>query len=123
MKPKITVITPFLNGENFVDEYIEMLKNQTFRNWVCFLIDDGSSDKSVYKIKKIISNDSRFFLIKGKYKKISKGPSEARNFGLKFVKTDLVAFCDIDDLWHYQKLEQSWRVNIWLELLIQEYLQ
>ena len=99
------------NYGNYLKDADDSVLKQTYKNWELFIIDDGSSDKSVYKIRKNISKDSRFFLIKGKYKKISKGPSEARNFGLKFVKTDLVAFCDIDDLWHYQKLEKQIRFH------------
>ena len=76
MKPKITIITPFLNSENFVNEYINMLKKQTFKDWICFLIDDGSTDLTFTKIKKIIQFDPRFILKKGLYKKLRIGQAK-----------------------------------------------
>ena len=111
MEKALTIITPFLNGGLFVKEYIKMLKMQTFKNWVCFLIDDGSIDNSAELIKENSSGDSRFILFKRHHNKLGNGPGEARNYGLKFVETELVAFCDIDDLWHPNKLDKQLRFH------------
>ena len=69
------------------------------------MVDDGSTDNGEQDLHRIVSGDSRFILLSNESLKTWPGPASARNFGLSSVKTPLVAFCDVDDLWHPQKLE------------------
>lgn len=77
---------------------------QNYCNWVCLLIDDHSTDGSDSLLQTLTSEDPRFLLYKNPYENSGPGPASARNFGLSLVTSDLVAFCDIDDLWHPDKL-------------------
>jgi len=101
---QISIITAFRNSQKFIPDYVQMILRQTHSNWVCYLIDDNSSDGSYCEALSYISCDPRFKLMSLPFIS-SSGPSEARNFGLSQVNTELVAFCDIDDLWHPSKLE------------------
>ena len=100
----VSIITAFKNSKRFIPDYINMLLRQTHLSWVCFLIDDNSSDGSFSEARLLTRSDPRFCLISLPFR-TSPGPSEARNYALSLVTTELVAFCDIDDLWHPRKLE------------------
>lgn len=45
-KPRVSVITPFLNAERFIQEAIESVLAQTYDSWELMLVDDGSADGS-----------------------------------------------------------------------------
>lgn len=105
MSPIITVITPYLNAQNHINDYISMLQRQSLSNWCAILIDDGSVDKSTDCLYELSKLDQRFTLLtRPGSKPLNSGPAAARNFGIKHVTTPLVAFCDIDDIWHPDKL-------------------
>ena len=101
---QVSIITAFKNSKRFIHEYIDMLLRQTHVSWVCYLIDDNSSDGSFSAARLLTRSDPRFRLISLPFR-TKPGPSEARNYALSLVTTELVAFCDIDDLWHPRKLE------------------
>ena len=103
--PSVSIITPFFNASQYVTQYVRSMQCQSYRNWVCLLIDDHSTDNSNLIFKTLISDDPRFRLYKNPDQLLSPGPASARNYGLSLVTSDLVAFCDIDDLWHPSKLE------------------
>lgn len=103
--PSVSIITPFFNASHYVTQFVRSMKCQNYTNWVCLLIDDHSTDNSNLILKSLISDDSRFLLYKNPEQHSSTGPASARNYALSLVNSDLVAFCDIDDLWHPSKLE------------------
>ena len=63
----ISIIIPVYNAEKFLDETINTVLNQTYKNFELILVNDGSKDKSVDVIKKY--NDKRIKLIDNKNKK------------------------------------------------------
>jgi len=108
LKPEVSIITPYLNAEPFLLKLIENIQGQTFKNWELLLIDDDSSDKGASKVEHVASRDPRVKPLRSpiKREKITRiGPWFARNYGLKHAQADLIAFLDVDDLWHPQKLE------------------
>ena len=66
----IKIITCFWNPGEFINKCINSILNQTYTNFKVFLVDDMSTDNSAQIIKNLIANDSRFFLIENKEKKL-----------------------------------------------------
>jgi len=107
MKPVVSVITPYRNAEKFLLRFVSSIQAQTRTDWACIMVDDGSSDNGPNLLRNIVSSDSRFHLIKNTFSKSWPGPASARNCALAMVRTELVAFCDVDDIWHPEKLERQ----------------
>jgi len=104
-RPRVSVITPYRNGARFLNGFVAMLQAQTFAHWCCLLVDDGSSDGGPQLAAALTDADPRFVLLhRAGAKPAGSGPAAARNLALAQVETPWVAFCDIDDLWHPQKL-------------------
>ena len=70
-RPFFTVITSFYNSEKYFCKYISKLKDQTFSNWECILIDDYSEDNAYEKVSELIENDGRIKLYKNMFKEVS----------------------------------------------------
>lgn len=104
MNPKLTVITPVYNAEEFLGETIESVLNQTYENFEYLLIDDCSTDSSAAIIKKYEEKDARI-----KYIKLNEnsGAAVARNKGLEKARGRYIAFVDSDDIWYPEKLEKQ----------------
>lgn len=100
-QPEISIIVANYNCATFLPDSLNSVKNQTFKNWECIIIDDGSTDDSVKVIKKLIKNDNRFKLITSKHA----GVSKARNIGLDTATGEYIAFLDSDDCYTQNALE------------------
>jgi len=93
MIPKISVIMPVYNAENFLKDSIESILNQTFKNFEFLIINDGSTDKSL----KIINSykDKRIKVIN---QKKNRGVAFCMNFGIKTALGEYIARMDADDI-------------------------
>jgi teichuronic acid biosynthesis glycosyltransferase TuaG len=93
---------PVYNAENFIDEAILSVINQTFVNWALILVDDCSNDNSATKCQFYASSNDNIF-----YFKLNRNSKQAiaRNYGISESKGEYVAFMDADDIWHPMKLE------------------
>jgi glycosyltransferase involved in cell wall biosynthesis len=100
-QPIVSVIVTCFNQESFILEALESINNQSFRNWECIIIDDGSSDKSAVVCQSWIAKDSRFKYI---YQHNS-GVSAARNLGFKHAQGKYIQFLDGDDFLLPDKLK------------------
>lgn len=106
-QPEVAIITPFRNAECFIDQFCLMLQAQVYSNWLCLLVDDCSTDASISRLKPYLDRDPRFQLLYSDRScdaQSTSGPSYPRNSALDHVSSPLTAFCDIDDLWHPEKL-------------------
>lgn len=101
--PKVSIIMPAYNAENYIGKSVKSVLDQTFKNWELIIIDDGSSDRTAEICKKYVSLDNRIIYV---FQENSK-QATARNNGLKIAKGDIIAFLDSDDLWLPTKLELS----------------
>lgn len=101
--PLISVIIPCYNYASYLPDSIGSIMNQTYQNWECLVIDDGSTDNSREIIETFCAQDSRikYFL------QTNSGPTVARNNGLKMAKGEFIQFLDADDLIESQKLEKQ----------------
>ena len=91
---------PAFNVENFIEESIKSVLEQTYSNFELIIVDDGSTDNTVNYIRKYSESDQRVLLLEQK----NSGPGIARNKGLKYAKGDLICFIDSDDLFHKDRL-------------------
>lgn len=99
----ISIIVPFFNSSLTIKHTLKSISNQSFKDFECILIDDGSFDKSRSIVEEFINNDKRFKL----YENPQKGVVSARNYGIKKSKGRFLTFLDSDDLWHPFFLEES----------------
>ena len=77
-----------------MESFISQLKNQTCPDFVCILVDDGSTDKSYKNCVKAIGDDERFSVIRHEK---NKGLGAGRITGLEQVQTEYLTFMDPDD--------------------------
>ena len=97
-KPKISVLMPVYNGEQFLDKSIKSVLEQTFNNFEYIIINDGSTDDSLKIIKSY--EDSRIKIIN--FSK-NMGITAALNNGLNVAKGDYIARQDQDDISHPER--------------------
>ena len=90
----ITICTSFYNVEKYMESFISQLKNQTCPDFICILVDDGSTDKSYKNCVKAIGDDERFSVIRHEK---NKGLGAGRITGLEQVQTEYLTFMDPDD--------------------------
>ncbi len=92
----ISVILPAYNRENFIENCIDSVLNQTYTDFELLVIDDGSEDSTVEVIERLMNKDSRIKLIKASHK----GVSSARNLAIENAKGEYIFFIDSDDYIH-----------------------
>lgn len=93
-KIMLTIVVPAYNVENYIEQCLNSLINQTDKDFQIILIDDGSTDNTASICKKYESESNG--LIKYVYQE-NQGLGAARNEGLKYVDTPYVSFLDSDD--------------------------
>ena len=91
--PLITVIVPVYNKEKYVTQLINSIKAQRYREYECFLIDDGSTDDSGLICDTLTEGDSLFTVIHIQ----NGGVSHARNTALELAVGEFITFVDSDD--------------------------
>lgn len=102
----IGVVVPVYNAESYLDDCVRSISLQNHADWRCVFIDDGSSDASVERLRKLVGNDERFNVVM----QANAGPGAARNAGYLAMKhrwpqIGRVIFFDADDVWHHDALE------------------
>ena len=93
MDKRISVIIPVFNTACYLQECIDSLIKQTYKNLEIILVDDGSTDNSLSICRGYASNDSRIIVIQ----KENGGQASARNLGLDYATGDYITFLDSDD--------------------------
>lgn len=94
MKPKISVIVPIYNVEEYLDKCLDSLVNQTLKDIEIILINDGSPDNSEKIVKKYIKEYGEKIIY---HKKENEGQGIARNYGIDLAKGEFISFVDSDD--------------------------
>lgn len=93
MQPKISIIVPIYNKEDYLEECLDSITGQSLREIEILAIDDGSTDSSRCIVERYVSDDPRVHLVAQE----NKGVSFARNRGIEEAKGEYLAFCDPDD--------------------------
>lgn len=91
--PKVSVIVPVYNVEQYLDRCVESLIAQTYKNIEIILVDDGSHDTSPQKCDAWADRDDRIYVIH----KSNGGASDARNVGIDASHGEFIMFVDSDD--------------------------
>ncbi len=100
-KNKVSIIVPCFNQSQFLDECLTSVYNQTYQNWECIIVNDGSTDNTHIIARQWLEIDKRFKYVR----KENGGLSSARNLGLSEANGDFIQFLDSDDLLNEKKLE------------------
>lgn len=93
MQDKVSVIVPIYNVEQWLDDCVNSIVKQDYRNIEIILVDDGSTDNSGIICEEWKQKDERIIVIHKK----NGGLSSARNAGLDICQGDYVTFVDSDD--------------------------
>ena len=98
--PAISVVVPAFNAARFIDACLDSVAAQTFADWECIVVDDGSQDGSAERAE--ARRDDRFRVLR----QTNAGVATARNRGLHAARGGAVLFLDADDLLHCSALER-----------------
>ncbi|WP_405306628.1 glycosyltransferase family 2 protein [Methanobrevibacter sp.] len=102
--PLVSIIIPVYNTEEYLEDCLDSLCNQTLKNIEIICIDDASNDNSSEILNHYVNSDDRIKLLKNKF---NQGQSISRNRGLEIATGEYVTFLDSDDLMQkdaYEKL-------------------
>jgi len=102
--PKVSVITPAYNAEQYLDKTIESVLAQTFLDWEMLIVDDCSLDHTYELASSYADKDTRIKVIKAPK---NGGVAAARNIALSVADGQYIAFLDSDDIWLPNKLEKQ----------------
>ncbi len=97
-QPEISIIVPTYNRCDSTINAIESILSQTYQNFEIIIVDDGSADNTGAELQQQFGNQIRYIF------QPNRGPSAARNTGLRAAQHDWVAFLDSDDIWLPDKL-------------------
>lgn len=96
-RPLISIVVPAHNNADFVGQTLSSIRSQSFEDWECVVVDDGSSDDTCAVVEASCKFDSRFRLVR----QSCGGSSLARNRGFleSSASSEYVTFMDADDVW------------------------
>ena len=99
----VTIIIPVYNTERYLRQCLDSVINQTFKDFECICINDGSTDNSYNILKEYVQKDNRFTVINLPE---NKGQGNARNKGINIAKGKYITFIDSDDWVKENHIEQ-----------------
>lgn len=101
--PLVTVVIPAYNYGHYIGQTLDSVMAQTYRNWECVVVDDGSTDDTAEVVARVAERDGR---VKYFHQK-NRGMAAARNEGLRRGVGEYIQFLDSDDLLESRKLERQ----------------
>ena len=99
-KPLVSVIIPTFNRANVIKRAVISVLNQTFSDFECIVVDDGSTDETDFVLSEF---SSKIRVVKTE----NRGVAAARNFGAELAEGKFIAFLDSDDEWKKEKLSRQ----------------
>ncbi len=100
--PKVSILIPTYNRWPLLEEAIGSVLAQSEADWELIIVDDGSTDETVARLKEI--DDNRITLLEHPH---CGNPGQLRNFGARHARANYLAFLDSDDLFEPDKLERQ----------------
>lgn len=102
-KPLVQIVMAVFNGENYLNEQIKSIQNQSFKNWELLISDDNSTDRSLEIVTAAAMNDRRIKIV-----------LNGRSFGCardhflaltNIANAPYLMYSDQDDIWDCNKIE------------------
>ncbi len=109
MKEIVSIIIPTFNRKTLLSETLKSVANQSYQNWECIVIDDGSTDETEDYMNEFCEKNPKFKFFK-RPESVRKGASSCRNFGIESSKGEFLQFLDSDDLLGKTKLEEQMKL-------------
>jgi glycosyltransferase involved in cell wall biosynthesis len=103
----VSVVVPFWNARDFIEEAIDSVLAQTFHSWELLLVDDGSRDGSTEIAKRCAQRFPGRIQYLEHARHQNRGVAASRNLGARHAKGEYIAFLDADDVWFPNKLERQ----------------
>ncbi|BDP40129.1 hypothetical protein DAETH_00980 [Deinococcus aetherius] len=98
----VIIAVPVFNAQKYLQHAIRSIKNQTYKEWQCVVLDDGSSDNSLEMVEKLA--DKRFKIISDG---LNKGLAFRLNEVIEMVDCDYLVRMDADDIMHPLRIERQ----------------
>ena len=106
--PKISIIIPVYNAEQYLEDCLLSISQQTFGDFEILAVNDGSTDRSLEILKKYQEKEPRLKV----FSQENKGVSAARNLGVEYAKGEYIIFLDSDDYIENNMIESLLKVAI-----------
>jgi glycosyltransferase involved in cell wall biosynthesis len=108
MGKKVSVIIPCFNQAQYLPEALNSVLSQTYSNWECIIVNDGSPDNTEEIALEWVAKDDRFKYLK----KENGGVSDARNFGIRQSNGEYILPLDADDKIGNEYLENALQIFV-----------
>jgi len=102
-KKKVSIILPIYNVEPYIEQCLDSVINQTYKNIEIICIDDCGSDNSIKIVEKYKEKDKRLHII---YNEKNKGQAISRNEGVEYSTGNYIFFLDADDYLNLDIIEK-----------------
>ncbi|MGQ3686254.1 MAG: glycosyltransferase family 2 protein [Candidatus Loosdrechtia sp.] len=102
-QPLVSVIIPAYNAEAYIEQTLDSVLAQTYKNIEVIVTDDGSQDKTVQIVESIMQRDDRVTLLR----QSNSGVAAARNLAIEKSRGEFIAPIDADDIWYPRKIEKQ----------------
>ena len=93
----VSIIIPTFNRQDYVGETLNSVLRQTYEDWECIVVDDGSLDDTEKAVHQFVQSDARFSFYK-RPAEMLKGANSCRNYGFSVSKGTYIKFLDSDDI-------------------------
>lgn len=104
MPPRVSVVMSVYNGEQYLNEAVESILNQSFSDFEFVIVDDGSTDSSLRILKSFAARDARIYLLE---RAENRGLTICLNEGIRVASGDYIARMDADDVSLPQRLQEQ----------------
>jgi glycosyltransferase involved in cell wall biosynthesis len=103
-QPLISIIIPTFNRAYLVSQTLDSILAQTYENWECIIVDDGSTDNTTEIVEKYLKKDLRFKYYARPLER-KKGANSCRNYGFELSTGEYINWFDSDDIMLKDKLK------------------
>ncbi|ARV05500.1 hypothetical protein BTO04_01780 [Polaribacter sp. SA4-10] len=105
----VSIIMPSFNRSAIIEQTLDSILVQKYKNWECIIVDDGSTDNTLAVVKQYQLTDKRIQIVSRPANK-KKGANSCRNYGFEISKGEFIQWFDSDDVMHPNKLEE--KINV-----------